>query len=56
MRIDEALEYGCQYDAPGSLSAWLCKKSEVNAMIMPGMRYDIGNIESYETIKRKFEK
>lgn len=54
MRIDEALEDGCQYDAPGSLIVWLCKKSEINAMIMPGKRWDIGDIKSYEAANRLF--
>ncbi len=54
MRIDEALGEGYQYDALGSLIVWLCKKSEVNAMIMPGKRYDIGNMKSYEFVKKRF--
>ena len=53
-RIDEALEDGCQYDAPGSLIVWLCKKSEVNAMIMPGKRWDIGDAASYKEANDMF--
>ena len=45
-RIGQALEDGCGYDAPGSLVAWLCEKSAVYAMEMPGKRSDIGNLES----------
>ena len=56
MIIDEALEDGCQYDAPGSLIVWLCKKSVVNAMIMPGKRWDIGDMESYEAARKLFRK
>ncbi len=54
-RIDEALADGCGYDAPGSLPAWLCHKSTVHAFKMPGPRYDIGNLESYEAVKKHFE-
>lgn len=54
-RIDEALEDGCGYDAPGSLVAWLCKRVDIYAYNMPGNRYDIGNLESYEEIKRTYK-
>ena len=54
-RIGEALEDGCGYDAPGSLVAWLCEKSTVYAMEMPGKRYDIGNLESYEKVKAEYK-
>ncbi|MBR6514626.1 MAG: nucleotidyltransferase family protein [Clostridia bacterium] len=54
-RIGEALEDGCGYDAPGSLVAWLCKKSDVYAMEMPGKRYDIGNLESYNRVKEEYK-
>ncbi len=54
-RIGEALEDGCGYDAPGSLVAWLCQKSEVYSMEMPGSRYDIGNLESYNKVKAEYK-
>ena len=54
-RIDEALEDGCEFDAPGSFPAWLCQKTEINSFEMPGPRYDIGNLESYEEVKKIFE-
>ncbi|MBQ3183419.1 MAG: nucleotidyltransferase family protein [Clostridia bacterium] len=54
-RIGEALEDGCGYDAPGSLVAWLCEKSAVYAMEMPGKRYDIGNLESYNKVKEEYK-
>ena len=53
--INKALAEGCGFDAPGSYVCWLCKKAEVNAMEMPGSRYDIGNIESYEQVKRDYK-
>lgn len=49
-RVAEAIEGGCGVDAPGSFIAWLCQKSPVYAMEMPGRRYDIGNLESYTQV------
>lgn len=53
-RIGDALEDGCGYDAPGSFIAWLCRKSPVYAMEMPGSRYDVGNLESYTKIRNEY--
>jgi glucose-1-phosphate thymidylyltransferase len=53
--INEAIKCGCQTDAPGSYVAWLSEKRPVFAMEMPGKRYDIGNIESYEKVKRDYK-
>ena len=53
-RIGEALNDGCGYDAPGSFIAWLCQKAPVYAMEMPGSRYNVGNLESYEKIKNEY--
>jgi len=53
-RISEAIEDGCGFDAPGSFIAWLCRKSPVCAMEMPGRRYDIGNLASYEQVRREY--
>lgn len=54
-RISEAIENGCGIDAPGSLISWLCQNSEVYAFEMPGRRYDIGDIESYNEIKNTYK-
>ena len=54
MRIGEAIADGCGTDAPGSYIAWLAKTSDVFAMEMPGKRYDIGNLESYEKVKKEY--
>lgn len=54
-KIGEALEFGCGADAPGSYVAWLCERSPVYAMEMPGKRYDIGDIVSYEAVKREYK-
>lgn len=42
-------------DAPGSYIAWLCTQTAVHAMEMPGSRYDIGNLQSYEKVKAEYK-
>lgn len=54
-RIKEALSEGCGADAPGSFAAWLSKKTPMHAYLMPGRRYDIGDIKSYEYAKSIFK-
>jgi glucose-1-phosphate thymidylyltransferase len=54
--IKKGIEAGCGTDAPGSFIAWLSTKTTVYAWEMPGRRYDIGNLASYEEVKRTFEK
>jgi len=53
-RIPEALENGCHADAPGSFAAWLSRQTAVHAWTMPGKRYDIGDIKSYDYVKSIF--
>ena len=53
-RIKDAIADGCATDAPGSLAAWMCTHSRVHSMVMPGSRYDIGNLESYEQVQRTY--
>ena len=53
--IPEAIASGCGVDAPGSLVAWLSSKVPVHAMEMPGKRFDIGDLKSYEAVKAEFE-
>lgn len=45
-----AIEDGCSCDAPGSFISYLCQKSTIHAMVMPGSRYDIGDVESYRSV------
>lgn len=54
-RIPEALEKGCNADAPGSFAAWLSKQTPVHAYEMPGRRYDIGNMESYRWVQENYD-
>lgn len=51
-KISEAIENGCSVDAPGSFAAWLSKNTLVHAWLMPGSRYDIGDMQSYEAVQR----
>lgn len=54
--IRKAVDEGvCNVDAPGDFIAWLCTQSDVYAYYMPGKRYDIGNLQSYEEICRKYK-
>jgi len=52
--VKKGIESGCGTDAPGSFVAWLCKQVPVHAMEMPGVRYDIGYLESYEKVKKEY--
>lgn len=53
--VQAGIDAGCGTDAPGSYIAWLCKQTAVYAMEMPGARYDIGNLESYETVQQIYQ-
>ena len=53
--VQKGIDSGCGTDAPGSYIAWLCTQTIVHAMEMPGKRYDIGNLESYEKVKAEYK-
>ena len=53
--VAQGIAEGCGTDAPGSYIAWLCGKTPVHAMQMPGNRYDVGNLESYNKINSTYE-
>lgn len=53
--VKVGIEAGCGVDAPGSFIAWLSKQTPVHAYEMPGKRYDIGNHESYDDVKKKYK-
>lgn len=53
--VKKGIEAGCGTDAPGSYIAWLCGETDVHAMEMPGRRYDIGNLESYEKVQKEYK-
>ena len=52
--VGQGIAAGCGIDAPGSLIAWLCEQVSVHAMEMPGRRYDIGNLQSYDEVQRTY--
>lgn len=54
-RVGQGIADGCGTDAPGSFMAWLCEQTPVHAMEMPGRRYDIGNLQSYEEVQRTYK-
>lgn len=54
-RISEALDAGCGYDAPGSFAAWLSHQTPMHAYLMPGKRYDIGDIQSYQKVQEEYK-
>ena len=53
-KIRDAIVDGCATDAPGSLAAWMCRHSPMHSMEMPGSRYDIGNLESYDEVQKNY--
>lgn len=54
--IKKGIESGCGIDAPGSFIAWLSRQTKVLTFEMPGKRYDIGTLASYEEVKQTFER
>ena len=53
--MKRGIESGCGTDAPGSFIAWLSAQTAVHAFEMPGKRYDIGNLTSYEDVKKNYK-
>lgn len=51
----KAIQDGCPSDAPGSYISYIYKKEKVYAMEMPGSRYDIGNIDSYNYAQNNYK-
>jgi glucose-1-phosphate thymidylyltransferase len=54
--LSQAVANGCSTDAPGSLAGWLCRQTAVHAWQLPGKRYDIGDLPSYEAVNALFSK
>ena len=52
--VKKGIENGCGVDAPGSFIAWLSGQTAVHAWEMPGRRYDIGNLASYEEVQKEY--
>lgn len=54
-KVGEGIAAGCAVDAPGSFIAWLHQQTPVHAWEMPGRRYDIGNLASYDEVQRTYK-
>ena len=53
--IQQALAEGCGADAPGSFLSWVSRRMDTYAMQMPGRCFDVGNLESYQTIRETYQ-
>lgn len=51
----EALDAGCNADAPGSYAAWLSHQTPMHAWKMTGGRHDIGDMKSYEAVRESYK-
>lgn len=52
--IRDCMNHGCGFDAPGNLAHYLVDVTTIHAWQMPGTRYDIGSLDSYEEALRIF--
>ena len=52
--IRGAIAGGCGFDAPGNLAHYLVDRTVIHAWPMPGGRFDIGSLDTYEEAKRKY--
>ena len=49
-----ALSNGCGSDAPGNLAHYLVDRTVLHAWPMPGTRFDIGSLDTYEEARRRY--
>lgn len=49
-----SIAHGCGTDAPGNLAHYLVEHTILHAWTMPGGRFDIGSLDTYEEAKRKY--
>ena len=52
--LNNAINDGCDTDAPGGFIAWLCTQCKVYAYEMPGRRYDIGDLNTYKAAQHEY--
>ena len=52
--IKGAIADGCGFDAPGNLAHYLVDRTTIHAWPMPGGRFDIGSLDTYEEAKVKY--
>ncbi len=53
--VKKGIDSGCGVDAPGSFIAWLATQTPVYTYEMPGRRYDIGNLASYQAAQETYQ-
>ena len=49
-----SIAHGCGTDAPGNLAHYLVEHTTLHAWPMPGGRFDIGSLDTYEEAKQKY--
>ena len=49
-----SIAHGCGADAPGNLAHYMADNTVLHAWPMPGGRFDIGSLDTYEEAKRKY--
>jgi glucose-1-phosphate thymidylyltransferase len=52
--VRHAVENGCGKDAPGNLAHYMVEHTAIHAWPMPGARFDIGSLDTYEEAKLKY--
>ena len=52
--IRTSIAGGCGFDAPGNLAHYLVDRTPVHAWPMPGGRFDIGSLDTYEEARRRY--
>lgn len=52
--IRDCMAHGCGFDAPGNLARYLVGVTTLHAYEMPGSRFDIGSLDSYEEAQQLF--
>ena len=53
-QIQQFLDSGGNADAPGYFIQWLVREGIAYGIMMPGAWYDIGSLESYETVQQEW--
>jgi glucose-1-phosphate thymidylyltransferase len=54
--ICDCMNHGCGFDAPGNLAHYLVGVTTLHAWEMPGIRFDIGSLDSYEEAQKRFSR
>lgn len=52
--VRDCMAHGCAFDAPGNLAHYLAENTTLYAWPMPGRRFDIGSLDSYNEAQEIF--